>query len=100
MPMKKFSLILLIIIALASCAKHSKFEKEASRKAVEIAQTLVATDHSDTLAMQNVILQAEAVASEYALINDSLAVEAFHSSFCSYLRDNDPQLANEICDPI
>lgn len=98
--MKRFSLILLIIIALASCAKHSKFEKVARQRATEIARTLVSTDHADTLALQNVILSAEAVASEYAIMGDSLAVEAFHHEFCSYLRENDPQLANEICDPL
>lgn len=60
------------------------------------AKELIATDHSDTMALQHKLLEAKAVQSKYAIDGDSGAVNAFDEAFREYVSKNDAALANAI----
>lgn len=76
--------------------KVSKLKGKAIEVATEAAKKLVETDHSDTLAMQNCILEAKALQAEFQLADDSIAVVSFNKAFKKYLQENDSLLAKEI----
>ena len=63
---------------------------EARTRAIEAAAKLIATSHTDTMAMQHAILDAKAVQSEYILAGDTAAVHAIEHLGATYLR-NEPQ---------
>ena len=76
--------------------KVSKLKGKAIEVATEAAKRLVETDHTDTLAMQNCILEAKALQTEFQLADDSIAVASFNKAYKQYLVENDPELAKEI----
>lgn len=76
--------------------KVSKLKGKAIQVATETAKRLVETDHTDTLAMQNCILEAKALQAEFQLADDSIAVVSFNKAFKKYLQENDSLLAKEI----
>ncbi len=76
--------------------KVSKLKGKAIEVATEAAKRLVETDHTDTLAMQNCILEAKAMQTEFQLADDSIAVASFNKAYKQYLVENDPELAKEI----
>ena len=108
MKVKLFITISLILVALmAGGCKHeekklahkpqvSKLKGKAQRVAIEAAKRLVETDHNDTLAMQNCILEAKALQAEFQLADDSIAIACFNKAYKQYLEKNDPKLAKEI----
>ncbi|MBP5688062.1 MAG: hypothetical protein J6X22_05390 [Muribaculaceae bacterium] len=76
--------------------KVSKLKGKAIEVATEAAKKLVETDHTDTLAMQNCILEAKALEAEFQLADDSIAIASFNKAYKKYLEENDPDLAKEI----
>lgn len=80
----------------ASKPKVSRLKGKAIKVATEAAKRLVETDHTDTLAMQNCILEAKAMQTEFQLADDSIAVASFNKAYKQYLEENDPELAKEI----
>ncbi|MBO4722282.1 MAG: hypothetical protein J5629_05040 [Muribaculaceae bacterium] len=76
--------------------KVSKLKGKAIKVATEAAKRLVETDHNDTLAMQNCILEAKALEAEFQLADDSIAIVSFNKAYKHYLEKNDPELAKEI----
>ena len=76
--------------------KVSKLKGKAIAVATEAAKQLVETDHTDTLAMQNCILEAKALQAEFQLADDSIAIVSFNKAYKKYLQENDPELAKEI----
>ena len=76
--------------------KVSKLKDKAQEVATDAAKRLVETDHTDTLAMQNCILEAKALQAEFQLADDSIAIAAFNKAYKQYLEENDPNLAKEI----
>lgn len=66
---------------------------EAREKAEAAAKSLVDADHSDTMLLQQKILEAKAIQSEYALAGDSDAVKDFDEAFRNYITKNDKSLA-------
>ncbi len=76
--------------------KVSKLKGKAIKVATEAAKRLVETDHTDTLAMQNCILEAKALEAEFQLADDSIAIVSFNKAYKQYLEKNDPELAKEI----
>lgn len=76
--------------------KVSRLKGKAIKVATEAAKQLVETDHTDTLAMQNCILEAKAMQAEFQLADDSIAVASFNKAYKQYLEENDPDLAKEI----
>ena len=76
--------------------KVSILKGKAIEVATESARELVETDHNDTLAMQNCILEAKARQAEFQLADDSIAIASFNRAYKQYLEENDPQLAKEM----
>ena len=100
---QKHILFVVVAIALLSlgCApkkqeKPSPLLGKAEVTATEAAKKLVAADHSDTLAMQNCILEAKALQTEFQVANDTAAINTFNRTFKAYLQEHDPELAREI----
>ena len=83
-------------MAFVSCKGGSEYAREARERAVLAAQALVASDHSDTIGMEGLILEAKAVQSEYMLKGDTIAVQEFDKAFREYVEVNDPELAKEL----
>lgn len=90
------------IIAIVIACSPKKEEKpsqligKATETATQAAKKLVETDHNDTLAMQNCILDAKTLQTEFQVANDTAAINAFNRAFKKYLQENDPTLAKEI----
>ena len=76
--------------------KPSPLLDKAVVVATEAAKKLVATDHSDTLAMQNSILEAKAQQAEFQVTGDTAIINAYNRAFKKYLLDSDPELAKEM----
>ena len=92
---------LLVLALMAGCYskkedKPSPLKEKAVKIATDAAKSLVATDHSDTLAMQNSILEAKTLQAEFQVAEDTAAINAFNRTFKKYLQDNDPDLAKEM----
>ena len=94
--MRKLLILLAVAALMCGCGHRSKYADEAKALAEESAAVLVATDHSDTLALQRAILEAKAKQGKYSLLGDSVAVKIFEEAFEQYLRDNDEALAREL----
>ena len=95
------ALALLFVLSLGNGCKSPKKQEspllgKAIEKATEAAKQLVATDHSDTLAMQNAILDAKVQQSEFQVARDTAAVNTFNRTFKKYLQENDPSLAKDM----
>jgi len=103
MKTRFLSAILITTVAIIVLACSSKKEEgnaqlidKAVATATHAAQALVATNHTDTLAMQNSILEAKALQAEFQVAEDTAAINAFNRAFKKYLEDHDPNLAREI----
>ena len=94
-------MLMVAVAAAVSCSSNkdkqpSPLVKKATKVATEMAQQLVATDHSDTLALQNCILEAKAQQAEFQVARDTAAINSYNRAFKKYLQENDPALAQEI----
>ena len=85
----------LLCLAMATAVTACK-DKESPRGEQAARQGLEAVDRGDTLAMEQCLLEARAVASQYLIMDDTLAVAEFDRAFKLYLDENDPQLSREI----
>lgn len=83
------------MLMLAGCGKSAS-EKEAEACAAKAAAAVIATDHADTLALQQSILDAKVQQSQYAVKGDSAAVKAFDKTFEAYLKEHDNALWQQI----
>ncbi len=81
--------------ALCAC-HHSPHATEAKERGAKAAAALLATDPTDTLAMQTSVLDAKAAQGEYALIGDSVAVEIFDKAFREYVTEHNAKLAAQM----
>ena len=100
--MKKVIFGFLMLVAALACHHgpgHSPREQEARDRAAQAAAAVVATDHADTLALQQAILDAKAQQSEYTLMGDTVAVRVFEESFRDHLRQHDQSLFQAIFSP-
>ncbi len=95
-------LAFLLIVAVAAGCNSKKAEKpsrlvsKAAAVATDAAKKLTETDHTDTLAMQNCILEAKAAQTEFQVAGDTAAINSFNRAYKQYLVKNDPDLAKEI----
>ena len=90
------TIALVALLLAAGCNKPSASEKEAAARAEQAAAAVIATNHADTLAMQQSILDAEGLQSRYASKGDSGAVKAFDNAFEAYLKEHDSALWQQI----
>lgn len=97
--MKKLIIYLGIAMVMVACGNRenkSLLEDEARQRAIEAAKAVIATDHADIFKMEEMILDAKAVQSEYLLKGDTLAADTFDETFREYMTTNDSILAKEI----
>ena len=96
-----WALALLVVISVGYGCKSKKSQEspllgKAIEKATEAAKQVVETDHSDTLAMQDAILDAKVQQAEFQVARDTAAINAFNRTFKKYLQKNDPTLAKDM----
>jgi len=100
-----FNIIIALLVALAlttACASKNGSEdtKALTQKAIatatKAAKAVVETNHSDTLAMQNAILEAKAMQAEFQVTGDTSVINSYNRAFKKYLQENDPGLAKEM----
>ena len=95
--MKYMLQLLLASLLLVGCGeKKSPLDAEARDSGMRAAAALVAVDHTDTMAMERVVMDAKAKQSVFALKRDSAAVRAFDEAFRSYLKEKDKMLYQSI----
>lgn len=92
----KFLLYTFVFALLCSCGAKSEYEQEARERAVVAAKALIETDHDNIMKMEEKILSAKAVRSEYLLMGDTIASQAFDEAFKEYVSANDSVLAQEL----
>lgn len=85
-----------LLVACGSSEGQSPRSQEAREEGRAAALRLVAVDHSDTLAMQEAILDAHATKSKYIILDDTVAQREFDNAFRDALNEKDPSLAREI----
>ena len=89
----------LCVLAVASCGgAHSKAspDSDAERLGAQAAAAVIATDHADTMALQQAILEAKAIQSQWGMKGDSVAVRDFEEGFAQHLMANDTSLYHAI----
>ena len=91
-----FNIIIALLVALAlttACASKNGSEdtKALTQKAIatatKAAKAVVETNHSDTLAMQNAILEAKAMQSEFQVTGDTAVINSYNRAFKKYLQE-------------
>lgn len=89
----------LCVLAVASCGgahDEASPDSEAGRLGAQAAAVVVATDHADTMALQQAILEAKAIQSQWVMKGDSTAVRDFEEGFAQHLMTNDTSLYHAI----
>lgn len=92
----KFLLYTFVFALLCSCGAKSEYEQEARERAVVAAKALIETERDNIMKLEEKILSAKAVCSEYLLMGDTIASRAFDEAFKEYVLANDSVLAQEI----
>lgn len=94
-----------LAIACVSCGNSQKprvspLDSEARQRGEEAAVWIIDTFHNEKsrLKLEGAILRVKAMQSEYILMGDTLAAEAFDESFVSYIRQNNDSIANLLFD--
>lgn len=89
-------LIPILAVALALCAgcgeKKSPLDAQARADGERAAAALIATDRTDTMAMESAVLDTKSKQGVYAIKRDSAAVRAFDEAFKAYLKQKDKAL--------
>lgn len=89
-------LAVVALLSISSCRQKSGYKEVACERAVTAAKALIATDHNDTIKMEQMILDAKSVQSEFLLIGDTVAAQAFDTAFREYMITHDELLAKEL----
>ena len=84
------------LLVMVACGSSSSYEETARVRAVEAAKKVIATPHDNMNKMERILLEAKAVQSEYIMIGDTIAANAFDVAFREYIVANDQELANEL----
>ncbi len=74
---------------------YTQLEKEANEAAYEV---LDAVASADSMAMENAILNMKSIESEYRLMDDKMAVDAFREKFEQKIASENEVLAEELFD--
>ena len=81
---------------MVSCKAKVSYEEVARERAVATAQALIAIDHNNTIKLEQKILEAKSIQSEFLMQGDTIAAQAFDSAFREYVMMNDEFLAKEL----
>ena len=69
---------------------------DVKERAETAAAKVVAADSAGLMELQDCILRAKAVQSEYVLLGDTAAADTFDACFRRYVTERNPQLAEEM----
>ncbi len=97
-----YTLPLAIVIAAAACSQPESVSPridEARNRAIAAADSVAAADSIGLMALQNSILAAKAVQSEYLLTGDTAAADTFDATFRRQMAVRNSQLAEEMFNP-
>ena len=98
----KFIIIaLIVIVGASSCSEQRKKNEEARELAGKMVEMVLAVDTVqpvDSFALENVILVAKAVESEYLINGEEETAEAFREAFEEALSERNPELAAQLFD--
>ena len=93
----------MLLLAVVACGGNSQPDAQqgmspdsAEAKGHEAAWIVAHTDHADTMALQQAILEAKAIQSQWAMKGDSAAVRDFEEGFAQHLMTNDTSLYHAI----
>ena len=97
---KKFgkiaALVLLGVIAGCGGKATSPLSLQAKQRAVKAAKNVEAIEATDTFAIQQALVEAAGLRSQYLLKDDSIAAQDFDEAFMNHLRKNRPDLAKAL----
>ena len=97
--MKKMNIGNLAVVAmvalLAGCGGKatSPLSQQAKQRAVKAAKNVEAIESTDTFAIQEALVEAAALRSQYILKDDNIAAEDFDEAFMTHLQTHRPDLA-------
>ena len=100
--MKKYNIGKLAAVAmlalLAGCGGKatSPLSQQAKQRAVKAAKNVEAIDPTDTFAIQQALVEAAGLRSQYLLKDDSIAARDFDEAFLIHLQKNNPSLAKAL----
>lgn len=98
--MKYHMLLLIAAICLTSCGatgeEESRLTAEARERAEIAAAKVVASDSVGLMHLQDCVLHAKSVQSEYMLLGDTTAADTFDAAFHRYVKQHNPRLASEL----
>ena len=95
--------IIIAVVAMvgASSCEQSKKNEAARERALQAVEMVLAVDTVqpvDSFALENVILVAKAVESEYLINGEEETAEAFREAFEETLSERNPELAAQLFD--
>ena len=95
--------IIIAVVAMvgASSCEQSKKNEAARERALQAVEMVLAVDTVqpvDSFALENVILVAKAVESEYLINGEEETAEAFREAFEDALSERNPELAAQLFD--
>ena len=99
--LKFIIIVLIVIVGASSCSEQRKKNDEArelARKMVEMVLAVDTVQPVDSFALENVILLAKAVESEYQLNGEEETAEVFSEAFEEALSERAPNLAAQLFD--
>ena len=90
--------VLLLLALVASCGgkETSPLSQQAKQRAVKAAKNVEAIESTDTFAIQEALVEAAALRSQYLLKDDSIAAGDFDEAFMNHLRKHRPDLAKAL----
>ena len=96
-----YIIIAVVAMAGASSCEQSKKNEAARERALQAVEMVLAVDTVqpvDSFALENVILVAKAVESEYLINGEEETAEAFREAFEETLSERNPELAAQLFD--
>lgn len=87
-----------VLMLLSACGESTEPMTigEARQRAESVAAEVVASDSTSLMKLQDCILAAKAVQSEYMLLGDTAAADTFDAVFRRSVGQGNPRLANEM----
>ena len=99
--MINYIIIAFVAMVGASSCEQSKKNEAARERALQAVEMVLAVDTVqpvDSFALENVILVAKAVESEYLINGEEETAEAFREAFEETLSERNPELAAQLFD--
>lgn len=92
-------LAIVAMLALLACCggkATSPLSQQAKQRAVKAAKNVEAIDPTDTFAIQQALVEAAGLRSQYLLKEDEIAAGDFDEAFMNHLQNHRPDLAKAL----